>query len=186
MPRDLARIQGVLKRIERRVEAGRFFPIIGAQKGELLYAVVLLSQPSKVLELGTGIGYSCLQIVRGLPEGAQIITVERSPEYVREALMNLREAGVEDDVDIVVDDAENYVASSREVFDLIFMDIDKSDYLRLLPFLIDRLRIGGVLTADNALRPELGPFRRAIGSHPKLSTAIIEIQDGVSVSLRVS
>jgi hypothetical protein len=46
----------VLRRIERSVESGRHFPIIGPVKGELLFAVTMLTQPKRVLELGTGIG----------------------------------------------------------------------------------------------------------------------------------
>ncbi len=174
---DSERIASVLSEIERRVNKGYFFPIIGPVKGELLYAFTLLARPRLVLELGTGIGYSGLQIARALEPGSRIVTVDEDQENARVALANFRKAGLEDVITVVVE-RDTYE------YDMIFMDIEKSRYLDLLESCILRLRPGGVLITDNALRPELRRFREAIMKHPKLSSAIIHIEDGVSLSVK--
>ncbi len=184
MSGNVDEILRVLRRIEKSVESGRRFPIIGPVKGELLFAVTMLTQPKRVLELGTGIGYSCLQIARALPDGARIVTVEKRQEHAAEAYRNFREAGIIDSVQIVVGDAESYVSETREEFDMIFLDIEKSAYLRLLPQLVARLRERGVLVADNVMWPELDVFRKAITHHSQLLSAIVEIEDGMSISVK--
>ncbi len=182
---DVERINSVLKEIERRASSGRyFFPIIGPVKGELLYAFTLLAQPLRVLELGTGIGYSALQIARALKPGAKIVTVDADEENADEALDNLRRAGVEDLVTVIVDEAGRYLQNDKSIYDMIFMDIEKSRYLDLLEDCISRLRPNGILVADNVLWPELRRFRQAIMTHPQLASAIIHIEDGVSLSVK--
>ncbi|MEM4333118.1 MAG: O-methyltransferase [Nitrososphaerota archaeon] len=181
---DSERIASVLSEIERRVNRGYFFPIIGPVKGELLYAFTLLARPRLVLELGTGIGYSGLQIARALEPGSRIVTVDEDQENARVALANFRKAGLEDVITVVVDEAGSFLERDTYEYDMIFMDIEKSRYLDLLESCILRLRPGGVLITDNALRPELRRFREAIMKHPKLSSAIIHIEDGVSLSVK--
>ncbi|MEM4180756.1 MAG: class I SAM-dependent methyltransferase, partial [Nitrososphaerota archaeon] len=106
---DSERIASVLSEIERRVNKGYFFPIIGPVKGELLYAFTLLARPRLVLELGTGIGYSGLQIARALEPGSRIVTVDEDQENARVALANFRKAGLEDVITVVVDEAGSFL-----------------------------------------------------------------------------
>jgi len=181
---DSGRIASVLSEIERRVNRGYFFPIIGPVKGELLYAFTLLARPKLVLELGTGIGYSGLQIARGLEPGARIVTVDEDEENAREALANFRKAGIEDMVTVFVDEAGSFLEKDTSEYEMIFMDIEKSRYLDLLESCVSRLKPAGILVTDNALRPELQRFREAIMKHPRLSSAIIQVEDGVSLSVK--
>jgi predicted O-methyltransferase YrrM len=67
---------------------------------------------------------------------------------------------------------------------MIFLDIEKSAYLRLLSPLVARLRERGVLVADNVMWPELDLFRKAITHHPQLLSAIVGIEDGMSISVK--
>ncbi|MEM0481382.1 MAG: O-methyltransferase [Nitrososphaerota archaeon] len=181
---SVERINSVLKEIERRVNSGYWFPIIGPVKGELLYAFTLLARPLRVLELGTGIGYSGLQIARALRPGARIVTVDADKENADEALANFRRAGVEDLLTVVVGEAGRFLQGDNSLYDMIFVDIEKSRYLDLLEDCISRLRPNGILVADNVLRPELRKFRQAIVTHPQLASAIIHIEDGVSLSVK--
>ncbi len=184
---DVERISSVLKEIERRVGSGEyFFPIIGPVKGELLYAFTLLAQPLRVLELGTGIGYSGLQIARALKPEARIVTVDADKGNADEALANFRRAGVENLVTVVVGEAGRYLQSDKSIYDMIFMDIEKSRYIDLLEDCISRLRPNGILVADNVLWPELRGFRQTIMTHSQLVSAIIRIEDGVSLSVKKS
>jgi len=176
-------IVAVLRDIEERVRLD-FFPIIGPVKGELLYALTLLTRPKLVLELGTGIGYSGLQIARGLECGGRIITVDQDAERVAEARSNFRRAGVDEVFSLVVRDAVDFLSGDKNNYDMIFVDIDKSKYMEVIDPCVARLRGGGVLVFDNALRPGLEGFRRAIMRHPMLRSSIIQLEDGVSISVK--
>lgn len=94
------RILEVIRELERATGNGRFFPIVGPVKGELLYALTLVARSAAVLELGTGIGYSCLHMVRALPPGAKMVSVDWDPRNAQEALKNLKRAGMEDVVEV--------------------------------------------------------------------------------------
>ncbi|GBC71149.1 Putative O-methyltransferase [Candidatus Calditenuaceae archaeon HR02] len=181
---NVKRINSVLREIERRVSSGGYFPIIGPVKGELLYVFTLLAQPLRVLELGTGIGYSGLQIARALKPGARIVTVDEDKENADEAQANFRRAGVEELVTVIVDEAGRHLQIDNSLYDMIFMDIEKSRYLDLLEDCISRLRPNGILVADNVLWPELRRFRQTIMTHPQLTSSIIRIEDGVSLSVK--
>lgn len=181
---DRNRIVSVMREIEQYVERRHFFPIIGPVKGELLYIFTLLKGPTSVLELGTGIGYSALQIARGLLPGAKIVTVEEDEENARAAQSTFRRAGIEDIVTLIVDEAGSFIRRNDSQYEMIFMDIEKSRYLDLLEDCVSRLRPQGILVTDNVLRPELKRFRQAIITHPQLISSIIHLEDGVSLSIK--
>ncbi|MDR7569175.1 MAG: class I SAM-dependent methyltransferase, partial [Armatimonadota bacterium] len=160
------RILGVIRELERTTGYGRRFPILGPAKGELLYALTLVARPAAVLELGTGVGYSSLHMARALPSGAKLVSVDWDPRNAREALQNVKKAGLEGMVEIVVEEAGAFLRRSTSLYDMIFLDVDKSRYLPLLEDCIARLHRGGILVADNLLWPELREFREAITRHP--------------------
>lgn len=181
---NIEKITSVLRGIEQQVERGNYFPIIGPVKGELLYLVTLLIRPKHVLELGTGLGYSGLQIARALRYGARITTVEEDEAIAEIAIQNFRKAGVERIINVIMEEAGEFIERDQSLYDMIFMDVEKHRYLQLLEGCIAKLRIGGVLVADNVLRSELRSFRQAILKHPKLVSSIIHLEDGVSVSVK--
>ncbi|MDR7567148.1 MAG: O-methyltransferase [Armatimonadota bacterium] len=178
------RILQVIRELERATGNGRWFPIVGPAKGELLYAFTLLAQPRLVLELGTGIGYSCLHMARALPPGAKLVSVDWNPRNAREALKNLKKAGVEGVVEVVVEEVGTFLRRSTFLYDMIFLDVDKSRYLPVLDDCVEKLRTGGILVADNLLWPELRSFREALMKHPRLRSTIIHLEDGVSLSVK--
>ncbi|MCS7173832.1 MAG: class I SAM-dependent methyltransferase [Armatimonadetes bacterium] len=178
------RILQVIREVERAIGNGRLFPIVGPAKGELPYAFTLLAQPRLALELGTGIGYSCLHMARALPLGAKLISVDWNPQNARKALRNLQKAGLEGVVEVVVEEVGAFLRRSTSLYDMIFLDVEKSRYLPLLEDCIEKLRTGGILVADNLLWPELRGFREALRKHPRLRSAIIPIEDGISLSVK--
>jgi predicted O-methyltransferase YrrM len=66
------RILEVIRELESATGNGRFFPIMGPVKGELLYTLTLVARPAAVLELGTGIGYSCLHKRAGVEDVVEV------------------------------------------------------------------------------------------------------------------
>ncbi|OLD78817.1 MAG: hypothetical protein AUI33_03425, partial [Ignavibacteria bacterium 13_1_40CM_2_61_4] len=144
----LAARDPALAAVEAQGERDRW-PIVGPAEGTLLHLLTRLVRATRALELGTAIGYSTTWIARALAPGGELVTLEWNPDTAKLAAENLTRTGVADRVRILVGDAREVLADLKGPFDFIFNDIDKEGYPAVLPFLVDRLRVGGVLATDN-------------------------------------
>jgi len=158
--------------------------------GQLLEMLVRLSGAKKALEIGTANGYSAIWIALGLKAtGGHLTTVETNPTLADEARENLRQVGLDGVVTVVTGDAFEVVPGMTDTFSFIFMDDGKSDPGRCFRILLDRLEVGGLLVAHNAIRFRnlMAGFLDAAESHPDLHTVIVGTDrgDGVSLSCRL-
>lgn len=126
-------------------------PAVRPEFGQFLSLLVSLVSPRSLLEIGTGSGYSTLWLLRYLPEGTRIITIERDKNRYREALALFYQKPVE----VVYGDAEEFLKNCGETFDMVFLDAEKRMYPQLLPLITDRLSCGGLLVVDNLLGKHL-------------------------------
>jgi caffeoyl-CoA O-methyltransferase len=106
------------------------------------------------LEVGTFLGYGALAIARGLPEDGRLICCELDEGYAERAREHLRNAGLEDRVEVRVGPAlESLRAMERtEQFDFAFIDADKTEYIDYFEETLPRMRPNGVILLDNTLR----------------------------------
>ncbi|HYS71026.1 MAG TPA: O-methyltransferase [Thermoplasmata archaeon] len=175
------------------------WPIVGPAEGTLLHLLTRLARSRRALELGTAIGYSTTWIARGLERGGELVTVEWNPDTAKVAAENLARTGVADRVRILVGDARVIVQDLAGPFDFVFNDIDKEGYPAILPFLVERLRVGGVLATDNVLwggdvarkrrsdkaTRAIRAYNDALAADPRFASVIVPIRDGLSVALKV-
>ncbi|MDV2495084.1 MAG: O-methyltransferase [bacterium] len=185
--------------VEMEAEAARRgFPIVGPLVGSLLALLARAIGARRVLELGSGFGYSTFWLAQALPADGRITAIEGDPENARRAREYLARGGLEDRATFKTGDALELIEAEPGPFDLIFNDIDKDAYPEVVPKALRRLRDGGLLIADNALWggrvTESSPdtwtagvqaYNRLVASDPSLTTTIVPIRDGVSVSLKV-
>jgi predicted O-methyltransferase YrrM len=152
----------LLQELEREAER-EHIPIVGPVVGELLFILSRAVGTRSILELGTATGYSAIFLARAcaLNSGA-LTTVEHDPAFAARARKNLDRAGLAERATVVCGDAFAELARMAHGFDMIFMDIDKADYIRALPECHRLLRPAGLLVADNVAFPEADPFNRAI------------------------
>ena len=143
----------VLEWLEReswlRTSHGRM--VAGPEVGALLNLLVRELRPRRVLELGTFTGYSTLWMASALPEGGRLDTLEINDELedlIREAF---RRAGVEDRVRLVIGDALDILPMVDETYDLVYIDANKRDYVAYYQEVINLVRPGGLIVADNVL-----------------------------------
>src|SRR5256885_9010412 len=129
----------------------RGLPLVDAEVGALLRTLATAVGATRILEIGTAIGYSGIWLAGALPPGGMLITMEMSEERAREARENFARAGVCDRVSVLVGDAQLKLAKVSGPFDLIFQDGDKQLYSPMLDRLVSLLRPGGVLVTDNVL-----------------------------------
>jgi predicted O-methyltransferase YrrM len=186
-----------------REGAARELPLVDAEVGALLRVLVASTDASRVLEIGTAIGYSGIWLAGALPPGGRLLTMEVDPDRARDARAYFARAGLADRASVIVGDAQRMLAKVAGPFDLIFQDGDKALYVPLLDRLVELLRPGGLLVSDNVLwngevipgyvsPPErdaastraIADYNERLTAHPRLMTAIVPLRDGVAVSVR--
>src|SRR6266850_3336981 len=168
----------VLDGIARGNDA-RGLPLVDAEVGALLRVMATAVGASRVLEIGTAIGYSGIWLAGALPPGGMLLTMELSEERAREARENFARAGVSDRVSVIVGDAQLKIAKVSGPFDLIFQDGDKRLYGPLLDRLVALLRPRGLLVTDNVLwKGEVVPgFNAHPTQNPDDTRAIAEYNE---------
>src|SRR3954467_2862833 len=159
-----------------RGNATRGLPLVDAEVGALLRVMATAANASRILEIGTAIGYSGIWLAGALPAGGMLVTMEFDEGRAREARENFARAGVSDRVSVVVGDAQLKIAKVAGPFDLIFQDGDKKLYSPLLDRLVALLPPGGLLITDNGLWDgEVVPgYQRSPRQNPEDTRAIIE------------
>jgi predicted O-methyltransferase YrrM len=186
-----------------RGNSTRGLPLVDAEVGALLRVLATSINASRILEIGTAIGYSGIWLARALPATGRLVTMELDDDRAKEARDNFARAGVGDRVSVVVGDAQLKIAKVAGPFDLIFQDGDKKLYSPLLDRLVGLLRPGGLLITDNVLwdgevvpgyqpsprqRPEdtraIIDYNQRVAAHPQLLTSIVPLRDGVSISVK--
>ena len=126
---------------------------IGDDQGQLLTMMARLVGARHGVEVGTFTGYSALCIARGLAEGGTLLCCDISAEWTNIGVAAWREAGLADRIELRIGPAiETLRALAPEaVFDLAFIDADKTGYPDYWDELVPRVRPGGMLLADNVL-----------------------------------
>lgn len=188
----------VLREMEEEAHK-REIPIVGPAVGRLLYQLALIAKAQTVFELGSAIGYSAIWLARAVGETGRVVYTDSSRENANEARRYFERAGVAKRMDIRVGDALEMLSEEKsDSYDIIFNDIDKEDYARVVPLAAPRLRKGGLLIADNAFwmgnvvdpnadddaTRAVREFNRMLYASPDLFTTIIPLRDGVAVAVR--
>ncbi|MDY3520295.1 class I SAM-dependent methyltransferase [Riemerella anatipestifer] len=125
--------------------------ISGVQQGRLLSIISQLLRPKSVLEIGTFTGYATLSMAEGLPEEGKIITLDINEDLAYIPKKYFEESIYSDKIDFRLENALDYLNSSQEMFDMVFVDADKGNYVNYFNAVKDRLNSGGVLMFDNVL-----------------------------------
>jgi caffeoyl-CoA O-methyltransferase len=174
------------------------FPIIGPLVGRLLAQLTILSKARRILELGSGFGYSAYWFAKALRNDGRVICTDTNPRNRESALRFLERGGLLGKVDFRVGNALQIIEELDGEFDIILNDIEKIDYPRAFHQAVPRLKQGGLLVTDNVIRsgrvvqenPDKSTravleFNKLIYESPELWTTIIPLRDGVSVSLKL-
>src|SRR5713101_6841098 len=126
-------------------------PLVDAEVGALLRVLAVSIGASRILEIGTAIGYSGIWLAGALPAHGMLLTMEVNPERARTARENFERGGLAERATVIVGDAQRMLAKVAGPFDLIFQDGDKKQYVPMLDRLVALLRPGGLLVTDNVL-----------------------------------
>lgn len=126
-------------------------PIVGPETGALLHVLALTRGARRIVEVGTAIGVSTLNLARALPADGTIISFEIDAERHSAARDYLERAGLADRADLRLQDARAGLAELDGGFDMAFIDGVKAQYVDYFDLLLPLLGSGAVLAVDNVL-----------------------------------
>ena len=189
----------LLKKINRDTYAHVLMPrmLSGHLQGRLLSMVSQLLKPQRILEIGTYTGYSALCLAEGLSPGGKMITIDINEELERKVREHFAES--QDKIEYKIGNALDIIPTLNEIFDLVFIDADKSNYINYFDLVIDKVRPGGFILADNVLwsgkvlnkNPDndtksIIAFNQKIQHDPRVENVLLPIRDGIMMIRKLS
>ena len=192
----------VLEEIEREaLENG--VPVVRKETQSFLKILISLQRPEKILEIGTGAGFSALLMCAYAPEDCRVVTIENYEKRIATAKENFRRAGRGEQITLIEGDAQEVLQGLEGPFDFVFMDAAKAQYIHYLPEVLRLLEAGGVLVSDNVLQggdvfesrfaverrdrtihARMREYLYEIKHREGLVTSILPLGDGVAVSVK--
>jgi len=157
--------------------------------GRLLWILLRTTGATRILEVGTSNAFSTIWLADAArATGGRVTTLELDPGKIELARANLAAAGLGDVVDVVAGRAEESLTRLPGPFDLVFLDADRPSYLAYLELVVPRLRVGGLLVADNVTShaAELEDYLRRVKSHPQLLSVTVPVGNGEEIAVRVA
>jgi predicted O-methyltransferase YrrM len=162
-------------------------------------------QPQRILELGTFTGYSALCLAEGLAEDGKLVTIEHNDEMEDSIRRNLALSPLGEKGELVIGDAKECLRNFKlriknfelgKGFDLVFIDADKKEYCDYLDLVLQLMREGGWILADNTLwdRHIIDPaydkdkqtvalraFNDKVVQDARLEKVILPLRDGLTI-----
>ena len=170
----------------------------GHVQGRFLSFLSRLIRPIRILELGTFAGFSALCLAEGLQPGGKVVTIEKNDEledFIRE---NLALSPLGEQVELHIGSTRDVLPTlpTEELFDLVFIDADKREYVHDYELLFPLVKSGGIILADNTLwdghiidpaydTDKLTIALRAFNDHircdSRVSCLILPVRDGLTI-----
>ncbi len=172
-------------------------PIVGPAVARVLQQLAFMINARKVFELGSAIGYSTIWWAQAVGEGGKVVYTDGDSQNAERARGYFTRAGVSKQIVLRTGDALEILSEEKQEFDIIFNDVDKEDYPRVLRLIAPRLRKGGLFITDNVLwsgrvadkNPDartkaILEFNRKLYDSGDFYTTLLPIRDGLAVALK--
>ena len=172
----------------------------GHIQGRLLSMFSHMIQPKCILEIGTYTGYSALCMAEGLQKNGKLITIDVNEELAPFTKSYFNKSEYAKHIDFRVGNAMEIIPTLNETFDLVFIDADKENYSNYFDLVIDKVRKGGFIIADNVLwsgkviepiKPNdkdtlaLIEFNKKIHNNPRVENVLAPVRDGLMIIRKI-
>ena len=181
---------------------------INPEEGKLIQTLIKLGNIKNILEIGTLYGYSTIWFARGINNNGKIITIEKEPENAKIARENFNklENNLSNNIEIINGDANEVLeklVQKQLVFDMVFIDADKSSYPNYLNFTDKLLKKGGLIVADNTFlsgavyndyltdrirfkaQKNMRLFNKMLADKTKYQSIMINTDEGLNIAIKL-
>ena len=171
----------------------------GHLQGRLLSTFSKALNPQKILEIGTYTGYSALCLAEGLNKNGQIYTIDINKELEEFAQNYFNASPYKNKIHFLIGDAAELIPEMKHIWDIVFIDADKENYSLYFDLVIDKVRKGGWIIADNVLwsgkvtKPTLNndletasikAFNKKVNSDKRVSNVLMPVRDGMMLMIK--
>ena len=171
----------------------------GHLQGRFLSIISKLLKPKKILEIGTYTGYSAICMAEGLIENGIIHTIDINEELISIQNKYFEKSKCNNSIIQHVGDARNIIKNIDEEFDIVFLVADKENYIEYYELVIEKVKTGGLIIADNVLwtgkvlEPDkyddeltqyLIDFNKMINEDHRVENIILPLRDGLNIILK--
>jgi caffeoyl-CoA O-methyltransferase len=192
----------LLERIERETWQQVLMPRMcsGHQQGRFLSLISKLVGPRRILEVGTYTGYSALCMAEGLAPDGRLVTLDVNAELETRVRGYFADSLYAAQLDFRVGDARELIPQLDETWDLVFLDADKENYITYYEMVVDHVRPGGLILADNVLwsgkvtdpsisdheTDALRAYNAHVAADPRVEHQLLPFRDGIMVARKNS
>jgi caffeoyl-CoA O-methyltransferase len=191
------RVREMLARLEREDadERERGLPpeersrAVAPTTGRFLFSLVAPQTACEVLEVGGSRGYSSMWFGAGVRYlGGRVVSIERDPDAAERWRANVGEAGLGDWMELIEGDALDVLRELEDIFDVVFIDAEKSQYEQYFALARERVEPGGLIVADNVIshRDTLEAYSRARQSDATLLSTTVPLDRGLELTVVLS
>ena len=174
-------------------------PIIMDDTLEIIEKILLEETPKRILELGTATGYSSICFSNILNNDVYIDTIELDESRANEAIHNIKQMGLEKNINVIKGNAVDILPMLNEKYDIFFIDAAKGKYPIFLREALRLSKKGSIILADNILYKgyvmsdynkhkqrtavrNLREYIRKTTEDERLQTEILEVGDGLAIT----
>ncbi|GAB4047929.1 O-methyltransferase [Spirosoma litoris] len=188
----------LLYQLNRNTRAHIMAPrmLSGHMQGRFLSMISWMIRPRRILEIGTYTGYSALCLAEGLTDDGLLITIDHNEELEDFARSYWRQSPLQDKLDFRIGLAVDILPTLNDTFDLVFIDADKRNNSIYFDLIIDKVRPGGFILADNVLwsgkvvepvKPSdldtmsVLAFNQKVQDDSRVENVLLPVRDGIMV-----
>jgi predicted O-methyltransferase YrrM len=209
LPEDIANYVGsrtstesdLLKKIGRDTHANILKPrmLSGHVQGRFLAMISQFLKPKNILEIGTYTGYSAICLAEGLSIDGRLTTIDVNEELESRVRSYFQQAGLAEKIEYRIGSALKIIPTITEEFDLVFIDADKENYSTYYDLIFDKVKVGGVILADNVLwsgkvtnpKPDkdtraILEFNTKVNNDGRVENLLLPLRDGIMMMRKIS
>ncbi len=167
--------------------------VSGHLQGKFLEFISLMIMPENILEIGTFTGYSAICLSKGLKPNGKLITIELNDELTSFSHSFFCRAGADSKIIQLTGKAQDIIPDLDLLFDLVFIDGDKREYVEYYKLITNKVKPGGFIIVDNVLwggqvvdKETTDPqsmgiinFNNMIRSETTIEEVILPLRDGL-------
>ncbi|MBI2723159.1 MAG: class I SAM-dependent methyltransferase [Bacteroidetes bacterium] len=190
----------LLKELSRQthIKAGQPRMLSGHLQGRFLSLLSKLCQPKYILEIGTYTGYSALCLAEGLTENGKLITIDSNEETNLFARAYIERSADKNKIELIHGDARQIIPTLNHKWDLVFIDADKRNYSLYFDLIIEQLKQGGLIIADNVLWSgkilqeamdkdtlSIHQFNKKVSADSRVESILLPVRDGLMLLRKI-